>query len=70
MSTNTVESLRSVEKGRTDWKVKVRIIREWHGVTLTGIVFKSYNLLLLDNKVLSSTNIKPTESMLSKVNHF
>ncbi|KAK1398583.1 hypothetical protein POM88_008446 [Heracleum sosnowskyi] len=33
-----------------DWKVKVRVIREWRGATMTGEPFKGYNLLLLDAK--------------------
>lgn len=51
MSTKDFESLRNVHKGRMDWKIKVHVIREWRGVTTTGIVFKSANYLLLDNKV-------------------
>lgn len=57
MSTTQCETLRNVQKGRTDWKVKVRIIREWRGITSTGIVFKGYNLLFLDNKVSTSFSI-------------
>ena len=54
MSTNTCETLRNVKKGRTDWKIKCRVIREWRGVSTTGEIFKGWNLLLLDSKVLSS----------------
>ncbi|KAK1380021.1 hypothetical protein POM88_026765 [Heracleum sosnowskyi] len=50
MSTNRYESLRNVCKGRTDWKIKVRVIREWRGRSVTGEVFKNYNMLLLDAK--------------------
>ncbi|KAK1353477.1 hypothetical protein POM88_051842 [Heracleum sosnowskyi] len=50
MSSNNYVHLRNVEKGRTDWKIKIRIIREWRGVSLTGEKFKGYNLLLLDAK--------------------
>ncbi|WOG86511.1 hypothetical protein DCAR_0205722 [Daucus carota subsp. sativus] len=47
---NNYEYLNNVHSGRTDWKVKVRIIREWRGVTITGQPYKGYNLLLLDAK--------------------
>ncbi|KAK1404304.1 hypothetical protein POM88_003909 [Heracleum sosnowskyi] len=50
MSSNNYVYLRNVEKGRTDWKLKVRVIREWRGITPTGEIFKGYNLLLLDAK--------------------
>ncbi|KAK1357532.1 hypothetical protein POM88_050788 [Heracleum sosnowskyi] len=50
MSSNNYVHLRNVETGRTDWKIKIRIIREWRGVSLTGERFKGYNLLLLDAK--------------------
>ncbi|KAK1354825.1 hypothetical protein POM88_008306 [Heracleum sosnowskyi] len=50
MSTTTSDYLRNVKPGRTDWKVKIRIIRQWRIVTRTGQVFKGFNLLLLDSK--------------------
>ncbi|KAK1353899.1 hypothetical protein POM88_052264 [Heracleum sosnowskyi] len=50
MSTTTSDYLRNVNTGRTDWKVKIRIIRQWRIVTRTGQVFKGFNLLLLDSK--------------------
>lgn len=51
MSTNKFDYLKNVCKGRTDWKIKVRVIREWRGKTASGEVFKNYNLLFLDGKV-------------------
>lgn len=51
MSSNKYDYLTHVCKGRTDWKIKVRIIREWRGRTATGELFKNYNMLLLDAKV-------------------
>ncbi|KAL1830259.1 hypothetical protein ACET3Z_008671 [Daucus carota] len=50
MATSNCETLRNVTTGRTDWKVKVRIIRIWRGSTLTGVPFKGFNLLFLDSK--------------------
>lgn len=52
MATNTCDNLRNVKVGTTDWKVKVRIIRQWNVVTRTGQIYKGYNLLLLDSKVI------------------
>ena len=51
MSTNACDSLRNINSSRADWKVKARVIRQWRGSTNSGIVFKSYNILLLDAKV-------------------
>ncbi|KAL1809085.1 hypothetical protein ACET3Z_026075 [Daucus carota] len=51
MSTNACDSLRNINSSRADWKVKARVIRQWRGSTNIGIVFKSYNILLLDAKV-------------------
>lgn len=51
MSTNNYDYLRNISAGRTDWKIKVRIIREWRPRSNTGEIFKSHNLLLLDSKV-------------------
>nr|XP_017253595.1 PREDICTED: uncharacterized protein LOC108223717 [Daucus carota subsp. sativus] len=50
MSTKGCDSLRNINSSRADWKVKARVIRQWRGSTNTGIVFKSYNILLLDAK--------------------
>lgn len=51
MSSSKFEYLNNIQKGRTDWRVKVRIIREWKGKNQAGQLFKGYNLLLLDAKV-------------------
>ncbi|WOG83656.1 hypothetical protein DCAR_0102833 [Daucus carota subsp. sativus] len=50
MSTNACDSLRNINSSRADWKVKARVIRQWRGSTNSEIVFKSYNILLLDAK--------------------
>ena len=52
MSKTTSDFLRNVHSGRADWKVKVRVIREWRG-SKDGQLFKGFNLLLLDSKVFS-----------------
>ncbi|KAL1804953.1 hypothetical protein ACET3Z_028021 [Daucus carota] len=44
------EYLSNVHTGRTDWRVKVRIIREWRGQTARGEPYKGSNFLLLDAK--------------------
>ncbi|WOH00620.1 hypothetical protein DCAR_0519989 [Daucus carota subsp. sativus] len=44
------EYLSNVHTGRTDWRVKVRSIREWRGQTARGEPYKGSNFLLLDAK--------------------
>ncbi|XP_063946070.1 uncharacterized protein LOC135151515 [Daucus carota subsp. sativus] len=44
------EYLSNVHTGRTEWRVKVRIIREWRGQTARGEPYKGSNFLLLDAK--------------------
>lgn len=56
MSATMCENLRNLTTGRTDWKVKVRVIREWRGYTLAGEPFKGYNILILDAKVYFLTS--------------
>ncbi|KAK1385225.1 hypothetical protein POM88_022960 [Heracleum sosnowskyi] len=69
MSNTMYDTLRNVKKGRTDWRVKVRIIREWRGYTITGEPFKGYNLLLLDSKNCRMQAFVPStmEDRLGKV---
>ncbi|XP_074364408.1 uncharacterized protein LOC141705285 [Apium graveolens] len=50
MSNKNFEGLRNIHKGRSDWTIKVRFVREWRGVTNAGVVFKSCNYIVLDNK--------------------
>lgn len=50
---NKFDELSKVRKRRFDWKIKVRLIRLWRGATKTGEQFKGFNMILLDNKVLS-----------------
>lgn len=65
MSSTKFEYLNIVQKGRTDWRVKVRIIREWRGKNQAGQPFKGYNLLLLDAKVYVTPNLINHHSLLS-----
>ncbi|KAK1379222.1 hypothetical protein POM88_025966 [Heracleum sosnowskyi] len=39
----------NLKEGNFDWKLKVRIIRLWRGVTKSGEVFKGFNIILLDD---------------------
>ncbi|KAK1372388.1 hypothetical protein POM88_028581 [Heracleum sosnowskyi] len=60
MSNTNLDTLRNLKTGRTDWKVKCRIVREWRGVTQTGEVFKNFNLILLDAKNCMMHAFAPT----------
>lgn len=51
------DDLRNVSTGRTDWRIRVRVVREWRGKTATGQPFTNYNLLLLDSKVCGRLSI-------------
>lgn len=50
MSSIVFKSLKDVSPGSYNWRIKVRIIRIWRGVSRTGEQFKGFNLLLLDDK--------------------
>lgn len=50
---NTTDYLKNVRVGRTDWKVKVRVIRQWRGYSKDGKIHKGINFLLMDAKVYS-----------------
>lgn len=65
MSNTKFDTLRNVAKGRTDWKVKARIIREWRGYTRTGQRLNGYNLLLLDSKVIYTFHFVSPSNVLS-----
>ncbi|KAK1366288.1 hypothetical protein POM88_041849 [Heracleum sosnowskyi] len=44
---NTIDQLK---KGSYQWKVRARVIRLWRGVSMSGELFKGFNILLLDEK--------------------
>lgn len=48
---NKYHDLRNVSPGSYKWKVKVRVVRFWRGISRQGETFKNFNLLLLDDKV-------------------
>ncbi|KAK1347227.1 hypothetical protein POM88_055050 [Heracleum sosnowskyi] len=50
MSTNQYHCLRELRPNSYNWKIKVRIIRLWRGVSKNGEEFKGLNMLLLDDK--------------------
>lgn len=64
MATNRFHSLRDVNPASYNWNVKVRIVRSWRGVSVSGEEFKGLNLLLLDNEVcLCHSILKKKESI-------
>ncbi|KAK1388784.1 hypothetical protein POM88_016962 [Heracleum sosnowskyi] len=50
MSETKFNELCNLEPNRFDWKIKVRIIRLWRGVSKKGEIFKGFNIILLDNR--------------------
>lgn len=46
-----IDFISSLNRGRTDWKLKVKVIRFWRGATITGKTFKSFNVILIDEQV-------------------
>ncbi|KAK1393410.1 hypothetical protein POM88_012466 [Heracleum sosnowskyi] len=42
--------LNVLKNGTYNWRVKVRVVRLWRGATKQGEQFKSFNVLLLDDK--------------------
>lgn len=60
MSAKKIDKLTDLKPGRYDYQIKVRVIRKWRGATITGEVFKGFNIILLDNTVspmLGCTNL-------------
>lgn len=51
MSKMKFDDFCALKKDKFDWKIKVRILRLWRGISRTGEVFKGFNVLLLDSKV-------------------
>ncbi|KAK1391365.1 hypothetical protein POM88_010421 [Heracleum sosnowskyi] len=50
MSSRKYDDLLSLNQARSDWKIKVRVLRKWRGGTKTGELFKSFNIMLMDYK--------------------
>lgn len=45
------DHLESLEKSRSDWKIKVRVTRIWSTTSQDGGSMKGFNLILLDDDV-------------------
>lgn len=54
MSTKTFDALSTLNKARTNWKIKVKVIRKWRGATTTGEHFKAFNIIAIDKEVIFS----------------
>ncbi|XP_074382369.1 replication protein A 70 kDa DNA-binding subunit E-like isoform X2 [Apium graveolens] len=52
MPRNRYTQLSSLKVGNSDCRIKVRVVRYWKGVTKLGVVFKSFNIILLDNMLV------------------
>ncbi|KAL8119166.1 hypothetical protein AgCh_016615 [Apium graveolens] len=50
MSKEKFDDLTSLKVGKFDWKIRVRVTRFWRGATRKGEIFKSFNIILLDDK--------------------
>lgn len=46
------DRINSLEKSRTDWKIKVRVTRMWPIVSPDSGTAKGFNLILLDDDVI------------------
>lgn len=51
MSAKKYDPLSSLNQARTNWKIKVKVIRIWRGATNTRELFKAFNVILIDEKV-------------------
>ncbi|KAK1383043.1 hypothetical protein POM88_020778 [Heracleum sosnowskyi] len=50
MSSRKYDDLLTLKQARSDWKIKVRVIRTWRGATKTGESYKSFNVMLMDHQ--------------------
>lgn len=51
LGTRRCDPISDLKPGRYDYKVKIRVIRKLRGATLTGEVFKAFNIIIVDNMV-------------------
>lgn len=51
MSNIKLDSFKNLRRGKYDWKVQAKILTMWRGYSRLKGSFKSFNLLLVDNKV-------------------
>ncbi|KAL1805638.1 hypothetical protein ACET3Z_028706 [Daucus carota] len=50
MSSTKLDSFKNLRRGKYDWKVQAKILTMWRGYSRLKGSFKSFNLLLVDNK--------------------
>lgn len=51
MSAKKFDPISTLKKGKIDWKIKVKVIRNWRGTSQTGQQFKCFNVILIDQHV-------------------
>ncbi|KAK1369263.1 hypothetical protein POM88_035355 [Heracleum sosnowskyi] len=70
MSSRKYDDLLSIKQARSDWKIKVRVIRKWRGATKIGELFKSFNIMLMDykeNKIQAFVPAKCVDDLENKL---
>ena len=65
MSNSKYNSLEELNAGSYNWKIKVRILRNWKGVSSSSDGWKGINILLLDDKVRSSIHTNNAKFFIS-----
>lgn len=53
MSSKKFDALSTLNQATTTWKIKVKIIRKWRGATNAGEHFKAFNVLAIDQEVIT-----------------
>ena len=51
MSSSNYNCLSELNAGSFNWTIKVRVLRNWKGVSNSGDGWRGMNILLLDDKV-------------------
>lgn len=62
---NKYQELSNLKYGTYDYKIKVRLIRLWRGMTNTGEDFKGFNIMLLDSKVRKNLFIEISAHLIN-----
>lgn len=57
MAAISYDRINSLEKSKSDCKIKVRVTRMWPTVSSESSTMKGYNLILLDDDVIHIINI-------------
>lgn len=63
MSHKKIDALATLKTGKCDWKIKVKVIRNWRGATTSGEQFKCFNVLLIDQQVTNFLNFSHHQSI-------